>query len=319
MFSSMNENQNISIIVPVFNGGNPFHSCVSSLLELDYPDEKLQIILINDGSTDDTAQWLLEQKLPSNLKIITHDKNMGRAAARNSGIKIAHGDIIIFLDADMVAKPDFIKQHVLAILKSGVVAVSGLVIADPDERKTALQYYLFEYRKRGAKQFGEKKPIPFNYLITNNMSVRRDVIEECGLFDEGYVGYGGEDTDYAIRLWELYPGGLRFSSKAISIDYQNETLHDLQLKMENYGRTNYLKLLDRYPNHTKDLAGDWINSLKGKLVFCPIVNWFVKLVYLVFPIPYFIRYFIAYSLMVGARNPIEGIPKFENKNEVAAT
>ena len=307
----MNKNPHVSIIVPVFNGGNPFRACVSSLLELDYPDGKMQILLINDGSTDDTAQWLLNQKFPSYFNIITHNENMGRAAARNSGLKIAQGDILIFLDADMVIKPDFVMQHVYVLSKPNVVAVSGLVIADPNERKTTFQYYLFEYRKRGAKQFGEKDPIPFNYLITNNMSVKRGVVEECGLFDEGYVGYGGEDTDYAIRLWELYPDGLRFSSKAMSIDYQNETLHDLQLKMEIYGRTNYLKLLERYPNHTEDLAGNWINTFKGKIVFNPIVNWFVKLVYLVIPVPYFVRYFIAYSLMRGARNPAESFPKFD--------
>jgi len=307
----MNKNPHVSIIVPVFNGGNPFRACVSSLLELDYPDGKMQILLINDGSTDDTAQWLLNQKFPSYFNIITHNENMGRAAARNSGLKIAQGDILIFLDADMVIKPDFVMQHVYVLSKPNVVAVSGLVIADRNERKTTFQYYLFEYRKRGAKQFGEKDPIPFNYLITNNMSVKRGVVEECGLFDEGYVGYGGEDTDYAIRLWQLYPDGLRFSSKAMSIDYQNETLHDLQLKMESYGRTNYLKLLERYPNHTEDLAGNWINTFKGKIVFNPIVNWFVKLVYLVIPVPYFVRYFIAYSLMRGARNPAENFPKFD--------
>jgi glycosyltransferase involved in cell wall biosynthesis len=307
----MNKNPHVSIIVPVFNGGNPFRACVSSLLELDYPDGQMQILLINDGSTDDTAQWLLDQKFPSYFNIITHNENMGRAAARNSGLKIAQGDILIFLDADMVIKPDFVMQHVYVLSKPNVVAVSGLVIADPNERKTTFQYYLFEYRKRGAKQFGEKDPIPFNYLITNNMSVKRGVVEECGLFDEGYVGYGGEDTDYAIRLWQLYPDGLRFSSKAMSIDYQNETLHDLQLKMESYGRTNYLKLLERYPNHTEDLAGNWINTFKGKIVFNPTVNWFVKLVYLVIPVPYFVRYFIAYSLMRGARNPAESFPKID--------
>ena len=307
----MNKNPHVSIIVPVSNGGNPFRACVSSLLELDYPDGKMQILLINDGSTDDTAQWLLGQKIPSYFNIITHNENMGRAAARNSGLKIAQGDILIFLDADMVIKPDFVMQHVYVLSKPNVVAVSGLVIADPNERKTTFQYYLFEYRKRGAKQFGEKDPIPFNYLITNNMSVKRGVVEECGLFDEGYVGYGGEDTDYAIRLWQLYPDGLRFSSKAMSIDYQNETLHDLQLKMESYGRTNYLKLLERYPNHTEDLGGNWINTFKGKTVFNPIVNWFVKLVYLVIPVPYFVRYFIAYSLIQGARNPAESFPKFD--------
>ena len=79
----MSKNPNISIIVPVFNGGRTFYKCVSSLLKLDYTNEKLQIILIDDGSIDDTARWLLGQKLPSYLKIITHAKNTGRAAARN--------------------------------------------------------------------------------------------------------------------------------------------------------------------------------------------------------------------------------------------
>ena len=307
----MNKNPHVSIIVPVFNGGHSFRACVSSLLELDYPDEKLQIILINDGSTDDTARWLKEKKLPPNYKIITHSKNKGRAAARNSGIKIVEGEIIIFLDADMVVKPGFVNQHVSAISKRGVVAISGNVIANPDVPKSGLHDYLYGYSKRGAKQFGENNSIPFNYLITNNMSVKHGVVKECGLFDEGYIGYGGEDTDYSIRLWKLYPEGLRFSLKAISIDYQNEKLHDLQLKMENYGRSNYLQLLNNHPNYVNNLAGDWINSFKGKLVFNPAVNWFVKLVYIIIPIPYFVRYFIAYSLMQGARNPAEDIPRLE--------
>ena len=308
----MNNKPNSSIIVPVFNGGKAFQACVLSLLKLDYPNKKLQIILINDGSTDGTAQWLNEQKLESYFKIITHDQNKGRAAARNSGLKNARGDVIIFLDGDMVVKPDFVEQHIVAISKLEVVAVSGLLISDPGQPKTGLQNYIFEYKKRGAKQFGENNPIPFNYLITGNMSVKSKAVNECGLFDEKYIGYGGEDTDYAIRLWELYPNGLRYSSKATSIHNHNETLHELQTKMENYGRTNYLKLLDKYPKHTNVLAGDWINSMKGTLVFNPIVNWFVKSVYSVIPLPYFVRFFIAYSLMKGARNPAKGIPSLDN-------
>ena len=307
----MNKYPYISIIVPVFNGDSTFRKCVSSLLELDYLKEKLQIILINDGSTDDTAQWLLKKKLPSYFKIITHDKNMGRATARNSGIKIAQGDIIIFLDADMAVMPDFVIQHIRAISKPVVIAVSGKVIATPSQSKTTLQKYLFDYRQRGAKQFGENNTISFNYLITNNMSVKRKVVDECGLFDEKFIGYGGEDTDYAIRLWKLHPKGLRFSAKAISIDYQNETLHDLQIKMKKYGSTNYLKLLAKHSKYVNYMAGDWINTVKGKLVFNRFVNWVVKLVYFVIPVPYLIRYFIAYSLMRGARNPEEGIPKFQ--------
>ena len=300
-----------SIIVPVFNGGSSFHACVSSLLKLEYPKDKLQIILINDGSTDNTAQWLIDQKLPSYFTIVTHEKNMSRATARNSGLKNAKGDIIIFLDADMVIKPDFVKHHVNALSKPEVVAVSGLLLSDRKTPQTGLQYYLYEYRKRGAKQFGENKPIPFNYLITGNMSVTREAVNECGLFSEKYIGYGGEDTDYAIRLWVLYPNGLRFSSKATSVHCHDESLNDLQTKMEKYGRKNYLKLLNKYPQYADYMAGDWINTFKGKLVFNQFVNWIVKLVYSVISIPYLVRYSIAYSLIMGARNPVEGIPRFD--------
>ena len=303
----------VSIIVPVYNGGNHFRNCVSSLLGINFPVEQLQVILINDGSQDDTSQWLFEQKLSPNFEIITHTDNRGRAAARNSGLKKAKGDIIIFLDADMVINSDFVTEHIKAISRPEVAAVSGLVIANPNERKTSLQNYLFKYRKRGAKQLGEKNPIPFKYLITNNMSVKRKVVEKCGIFDEIYIGYGGEDTDYAIRLWELYPNGLRFSSSAVSIDCQNETLYDLQVKMNKYGSTNYLRLLDRYPDYTKELAGDWIATIKGKVVFNPAINFLVKLIYFIIPVPYFVRYSIAYSLIMGARNPEEGIPKFQSK------
>jgi len=303
MACSTNKNPIISIIVPVFNGGITFHACVSSLLKIDYPQHKLQVLLINDGSIDNSAKWLLNQKLPAYFNIITHAENMGRATARNSGLKLAKGDIIIFLDADMVVKPDFVRQHIKAILMPGVAAVSGLLLADPKQPKTSLQYYLFEYRRRGAKQFGENKPIPFNYLITGNMSLTRQAVDECGVFDETYIGYGGEDTDYAIRLWELYPNGLRFSSKATSTHCHYESLSDLQIKMKKYGNSNYLQLLKKYPKYADYMAGDWVNTLKGKLVFNPVMNWLCELAYTVIPVPYFVRYFIAYSLMLGARNP----------------
>jgi len=309
----MNSNPYVSIIVPVYNGDEHFHSCVSSLLMIDFPNNKLQVILVNDGSTDNTAQWLYEQKLPSYFECITHNKNKGRASARNTGLKLTQGDIIIFLDADMVVKPDFVIQHIKAISKPEVVAVSGKVISKPCQPKTVLQKYLFDYQRRGAKQFGENNPIPFNYLITNNMSVKRKVVDECGLFNDKYIGYGGEDTDYAIRLWELYPTGLRYSSKAISLDYQNETLPNLLIKMEKYGGTNYLRLLKNYPKHINALGGNWIFSLKGYLIFNIIVKRIVTMAMFIVSFPPFVRYLIAYGLIVGARNPEEGVPKFRSK------
>ena len=300
----MSEHPKVSIIVPVYNGSDTITDCVSSLEKLDYQKDKLQIIIVNDGSTDDTAKLLEEKKLPNEFCVIDLEKNSGRAFARNHGLKKSKGEIIIFLDADMIIEASFVNEHISSLSNDEVKAVSGLLTACPNQPQTPLQYYLYEYRKRGAKQYGENRPIPFNYLITGNMSIKREVFENCGYFDEYYKGYGGEDTDYAIRIWEKYPEGLRFSARAISAHCQHDELDDLEKKIFKYGRGNYLLLIQKFPDHQKALSADWIRSLKGYAVINIFIYRFIKLLYKLQPHALFVRYFIAYNLIVGARKPL---------------
>jgi len=161
----------VTIIVPVYNGGEPFQRCVESLRMLEYTEKSLQIIIINDGSEDNTSEWLNLVTLPNHFEIITHEKNKGRAAARNSGLKQAHGEYIIFLDADMRVNPDFVDRHLDVIKETGVEATAGLICSDPSVPLSRLQRYLYDFPGRGAKQFGSNTPISFQYLITGNMAL----------------------------------------------------------------------------------------------------------------------------------------------------
>jgi glycosyltransferase involved in cell wall biosynthesis len=299
----------LSIVVPCFNVEHVVGKCINALLVQDYPREKFNIIIVDDRSNDDTGKIIQRYQENEQVKIIKHFRNRGLSAARNSGIKASKSQIVGFLDSDMVVKKYWAKSMVSELSKDGVVACMGGITLADSLIPNKLDKFLYN-PTRGVLKHGENKPIQFKWFLLNNTAVKRMVINEIGLFDESISSYGGEDTDFAIRLWDKYSEGLRFSSNAVGEHYHQRPLRELQEKMENYGQTNYLRLLERYPVHTKDLAGDWINSLKGKLVFNPLVNWFVKLVYFVIPIPYFVRYFIASSLMRGARNPEEGIPKF---------
>ena len=299
----------LSVVVPCFNVEHVIERCIKALLLQDYRKDKLSLIIVDDKSTDNTGKIIQRYQENEQVKIIKHFRNRGLAAARNSGIKASKSEIIGFLDSDMVVKKCWAKSMVSELSKDRVVACMGGITLADSLIPNKLDKFLYN-PTRGVLKHGENKPIQFKWFLLNNTAVKRTVINEIGLFDESITSYGGEDTDFAIRLWDKYPEGLRFSSDATGEHYHQRPLKELQEKMENYGQTNYLRLLEKYPNHTEDLAGDWINTFRGKLVFNPIVNWLVKIFYFVIPIPYLVRFLIAYSLMKGARNPEEGIPKF---------
>ncbi|MBU0529219.1 glycosyltransferase family 2 protein [bacterium] len=301
----------LSIVVPCYNVEHVIERCIKALLEQDYPKEKISIIIIDDKSTDNTGQIIQRYQKNEQVKIIKHFKNRGLAAARNSGIKASKSQIVGFLDSDMVVKKNWAKVMISELSNNGVEACMGGIKLAESLTPNNLDKFLYN-PTRGVLKHGENQPIRFKWFLLNNTTVKRTAINEVGKFDESITSYGGEDTDFAIRLWDKYEDGLRYSSKAIGEHYHQRSLQELQKKMENYGKTTYLRLLERYPNHTKDLAGDWVNTLKGKLVFNPIVYWLVQLIYFAIPAHYFVRFFIANSLISGARNPAEGIPKFQS-------
>ncbi len=256
----------VSIIIPVYNGGKLFRKTVSSLKRISYPCNKLQIILIDDGSTDGTAKWLQHRNLPDPFEIITHKNNRGRAAARNSGLITSTGEYLIFLDGDMRVAPDFVQQHVNALSRPGIEAVAGRMLPGVELKKTRLQRYLFDYPKRGAKQFGEVRHLPYQYLITGNMSITRKAADAVGLFDEKFQGYGGEDILYAYKLWKIFPGGTRYCASAVAIDQHQYDLDELLKKYDHYGKYNLPRLLEEYPQMSRALRADFFTGRSIKKV-----------------------------------------------------
>ena len=299
-----------SVVVPCYNVEHVIDKCIESLLNQDYPENKFSIVVVDDKSTDSTLSIVNNYQNHSNLKVVKHFQNRGLSTARNSGIKASNSNIVGFLDSDMVVKSDWAKTLADELSNVSVIACMGGMKLAEELNENRLDKFLYN-PTRGVLKHGEHEPVFFKWFLFNNSAVKKKIIEEIGLFDETITTYGGEDTDFAIRLWDKYPNGLRFTSKAVGEHYHQRPLDELQEKMEGYGSTTYLRLLERYPKHTKDLAGDWINSLKGKLVFNTITDAIVKFIYFVIPVPYLVRYFIAHSLMKGARNPKTGIPKFE--------
>lgn len=98
----------ISIIVPIYNVAQYLRACINSIVNQTYRD--IEIILIDDGSTDDSGSICEEYKKIDERIVVIHQNNAGLSAARNAGIKLSTGEYITFIDSDDYISPDYIKK-----------------------------------------------------------------------------------------------------------------------------------------------------------------------------------------------------------------
>ncbi|MDE6760175.1 MAG: glycosyltransferase [Lachnospiraceae bacterium] len=103
-------NGKISVVIPTFNHLSRLKLTLASIDIQKMDVDKFEVIIVNDGSTDGSAEYLKKRKTEWNLRVI-NQKNAGRAAARNRGALEAEGEIILFCDDDCILSPDFIAAH----------------------------------------------------------------------------------------------------------------------------------------------------------------------------------------------------------------
>ncbi|MFQ6677348.1 MAG: glycosyltransferase [Fidelibacterota bacterium] len=296
----MNYCPTVDVVIPCYNVAHVVEKCVRSVINQEY-DNTVKIYLVNDGSTDHTAELLGSFSNQSNITVIHHERNKGLASSRNSGIRAGNGDVICFLDSDMVVKQNWIKMQTQVLSNNNVVGVIGDSKMPKNEKINSLDKYLYD-KRRGARRFEEGEPINFQYFLFNNTAVRRSVFEIIDLFDENITMYGGEDTELAIRLWEAYPDSLRFSLKAVSEHHHKRSFGTFCESMFQYGKTNLPSLITQYPQYTNHLGGQWIHSIKGYSLFNPILRFGVQKTHRFCDHYWLSRYLVVDAVIRGARS-----------------
>jgi mycofactocin system glycosyltransferase len=187
----------VSVVVAVRNRAEQIAECIQSLLLLDYPEDKLEIILVDDASEDSTPEQLA--RFP--VKAILMSQHIGQSACRNEATTVAKGEIVAFTDSDCVVDPGWLAALVPFFADPRVAAVGGLVA--PLSRASQLQRYEEVksplYQGRQQKEVGADS-LP-SYLSTCNFLVRKSAVDEIGGLDESMTL--GEDVDLTWRLCDL--------------------------------------------------------------------------------------------------------------------
>ncbi len=199
-----------SIVVAAYNAEASIADCVRSLLELRYPRDLFEIIVVDNGSRDGTAAILASF---GGAITVIEEPLRGRAAARNAGIRYARGEVIAFTDTDCTVDPDWLAALVAPLVDPCVGVAGGRILA----RRPANEIELFGEVIHDHRQAILAMRPP--YAITMNWASRRSVLTDLGLFDLALRR--GSDGDLAYRIGQ---GGYSFAYCPTAIIYhRNES------------------------------------------------------------------------------------------------
>lgn len=229
-----------SIIIPTYNKLPRLKLTLASILNQTYSKDDFEVLVIDDGSTDGTGEYLESLEMEISLKYFGQ-VNSGRAAARNKGVREAIGDIIIFIDDDVLLCPRFIETH-LKLQENRQSVVHGKILTlpflkffmDPSKgilynglsgrwaelRKNCISeedvYWNFEqsvmarakvsYLEKTIKEIIADDAIGANWIgfTGGNVSIPRKWMINIGGFDENFgLDWGCEDIEAGYRLWKM--------------------------------------------------------------------------------------------------------------------
>lgn len=216
----------VSVVIPVLNGEATIGRCLSALVHSDYPKDRFEILLVDNGSTDRTAE--IAQQYPVAL---LSEPLRGPARARNRGIRASRGKILAFTDADCLATTGWIREVAKPFARADVGAVAGEILPFPPS--TPAERHAARIRHLSPERY-LRRPI-FPFAVTANLAFRREVFSQVGLFDPTSPR-GGESTDFCTRFFRETGLRLELAPRAIVFHRHRRTARELFWQHWGYGR-----------------------------------------------------------------------------------
>ena len=237
----------ISVVVPT-HGRRELVAVTLRSLAAQEGAPAFEVVLVDDGADPGLDAWVRAQGLPLDVRTVHHEVNRGRAAARNTGIAAARGDVVVFLDSDMRVVPRFLEAHAARHDGPDVVVLGHIVTAREIPRSAWIEYT----DSRGVHKVPPGAPIPARYFMTGNSSVAAALLARAGGFDEDFDEYGGEDTEMGYRLARC-GGRFLHAPGAISEHLDQHGVLATARRLRRYGERMLPVLVRKVPHAREEL------------------------------------------------------------------
>lgn len=197
-----NQDYKFSVIVPTYNRRNWIAECLDSILAQTY--KNFEIIVVDDGSTDGTADWIRSQQKYKTVRVFEQE-NAGASNARNYGISVAKGNFITFIDSDDLLLPTHLEKAVeifeqcpdtgLFCCDSKMIDTDGKIILDGKTWHQSLSEYLNVQVETGFR------PLEQVFMFSNcfpGFTFKKEALEKLGGFEQSI--FPADDYDLALRV-----------------------------------------------------------------------------------------------------------------------
>jgi len=216
----------VSVIVTSLNDETLIKDCLVSLLGMDYPRERQEILVVDNGSTDRTAEII--KSFP--VRYLWEGRR-GESYARNQGIEASNGEILAFTEPDCVVSTGWLQELVRAFDDEGVGGVGGEILPFPGN--TPAERYAFR-RVSHSQRWTMNHPIrPF--AQAHNVAFSREVFQQIGLFDTRFPGGGWDDADLCWRFLTGTKFKLVYAPKAAVFHRYRTTAKDFFIMHMRFG------------------------------------------------------------------------------------
>ena len=224
----------VSVVVPIYNGEADLAELINCLLSQTYPKDRVEFLLVDNNSSDGTLSILKTstENYPITIRPLSETQIQSSYAARNTGIRAATGEIIVFTDADCRPQPQWLDALIQLFVNKEVIIVAGEILALPGT--TLLEQHADRQETLSQKHTLNHSFRPYGQ--TANLAIRRIALEKVGLF-RPYLTTGG-DADICWRILGENIGRLEFAPNAIVQHRHRATLQELQSQWRRYGCSN---------------------------------------------------------------------------------
>jgi len=270
----------LSVIIIGYNASKDLNACLTSINNQKNVPQNIEILYVDDGSSDGSVQIFNSFNLKFKKKCIIHSNNLGRNFARNSGIKNASGEWCLFLNSNIYLNENVFFNYLHEIKNPSSLILTGNIKYTCSDLNFS---FFLNNPKRAINNYKSKQIIPYYYLLFSNACIKRSLLVK-NFFDDSFSDYGGSEMELAYRLNKN--SNILFIPNTFATRFNHPSLIQHSFRIESFGKNNIFFLFQKISKH--DLPK----------YFCFFSLFLNKFSFLLLPSLYLFRWILYKSLPV---------------------